>query len=343
MKAIRLMLKGLLALVGLLLASCEHKELCYTHPHEVRIRVDFDWIDAPDANPEGMCVFFYSMTDGSSRRFDFSGLHGGYISILPGKYRVMCYNNDTETVLFHNTDDYDRHGVYTRQGEIDEVFSGNASRNGTPRAEGTEKEKLIVCPEMMWGCTAINVVVDEAGIEYICEPETPGYNKPATVDEYVIMLYPHELVCTYTYEIRNVKNLSHMSQFAATLSGMAGQMNFDKEYLTSTPSTLMFDGNRYDDTTITGKFYTFGHSLESEALHRMTIFVILDNGEGKVFGLDSKTNERFNVTEQVHNAPNRRRVHLIIDGLDIPQPISNGSGFSPTIDDWDVVNETIII
>lgn len=46
------------ALLVMILFSCEHKELCFHHPHVVTVRVDFDWKNAPQANPEGMCVFF---------------------------------------------------------------------------------------------------------------------------------------------------------------------------------------------------------------------------------------------------------------------------------------------
>ena len=43
-----------------LAASCEHKELCNQHPHLKTLRLEFNWKDAPDANPDGMCVYFYS-------------------------------------------------------------------------------------------------------------------------------------------------------------------------------------------------------------------------------------------------------------------------------------------
>lgn len=39
--------------------SCEHKDLCYHHPHVAVVKLEFDWKNAPQANPEGMCVFFY--------------------------------------------------------------------------------------------------------------------------------------------------------------------------------------------------------------------------------------------------------------------------------------------
>ena len=65
-----------------LLSSCEHKDLCYHHPHQVRLRVVFDWMDAPDAAPDGMTIYFYptDVVEGQSAdpyRFDFVGREGG--------------------------------------------------------------------------------------------------------------------------------------------------------------------------------------------------------------------------------------------------------------------------
>ena len=40
------------------LCSCNHKELCYHHPHTASVKVEFDWRDAREASPEGICVFF---------------------------------------------------------------------------------------------------------------------------------------------------------------------------------------------------------------------------------------------------------------------------------------------
>ena len=53
----------LISVLTLLLAACEHKELCYHHPHVTTIRVAFDWREAPKADPEGMCVFFYPLEE----------------------------------------------------------------------------------------------------------------------------------------------------------------------------------------------------------------------------------------------------------------------------------------
>ena len=88
------------ALLAMILFSCEHKELCFHHPHMVTLRVDFDWKNAPQADPEGMCVYFYPEEGESPIRFDFAGKDGGSVEIKEGRYRILCYNNDTESLLF---------------------------------------------------------------------------------------------------------------------------------------------------------------------------------------------------------------------------------------------------
>ena len=87
----------LVAVVAIGFASCEHKDLCYHHPHTVKIIVNFDWAFAPDADPTGMCLYFYPQDGGKPRRFDLSKT-GGEISINVGKYNVIAYNNDTDSI-----------------------------------------------------------------------------------------------------------------------------------------------------------------------------------------------------------------------------------------------------
>ena len=319
--------------------SCQHKDLCIHHPHEVTLRVEFDWRNDPDANPQGMCVFFYPVEGGESIRFDFSGREGGNIELPVGLYNVLTYNNDTESILFGNGS-FEKHRAYTREGNILEPVLGSSA--GAPRATGTEEEKVVITPDMLWGCTSLNVEVTDTGIGYICIPEKDKDNY-VQVDrqEHVITLYPCEKMCLYSYEIRNVKNLDMASQMCASLSGMAGGMTLADEELFTRGVTLPLDANiQLDSAKITGIFYTFGHSLENSAPHKMLLYVWMKSGDKFYFG---EGNERFNVTSQIHNAPNKRRVHIIIDSLDLPKPMQNGSGFNPSVDDWDTLYEDIIV
>lgn len=325
--------------LSVLLSSCEHKDLCYHHPHTKTLRVEFDWRDAPDANPEGMCVFFYPLDgeDAPQRRFDFAGKTGGGIEIQVGRYRVLCYNNDTESVLLRGTDAFDTHEGYTREGSIFESIYGSGA-NYAPKAKEAEDERVVISPDMIWGCAALDVEISETGVSYLCFPESEREDwsgKPAVSTEQVITLYPHELVCTYTYEVRNVKNLKYATQMCGSLSGMAPSLLFGDESLGTECVTIPFESVSDGVSTITGGFYTFGHHEENTAPHKLLLYVWFVDG--------SKYYYTFDVTDQIHSAPDKRHVHIIIDGLDFPQPIGNGSGFQPSVDDWQPVEEDIIM
>ncbi len=330
-----------LMMSSILFTSCEHKELCYQHPHVKSIRLEFDWRDAPDASPKGMCVYFYPVSGGGEQRFDFKGTTGGEVELRAGVYRVICYNNDTESVLFNGTNDFYTQLAYTRDGNVLEPIYGNAA-NYAPRAEGTEDERVVITPDMMWGCSVVEMEVSDTGIRCICAPEgerSAQNGRTAESAGRVITLYPHELVCTYTYEIRNVKNLKHVAQMCGTLSGMAPSMLLCDESLGTECVTIPFEAGPDGLSGIRGKFYTFGHNKENTVPNRMAVYVVMDDGKKYVYGADAC--DRFNVTDQIRMASDPKHVHIIIDGLNLPQPIENGSGFDVSMDDWGVVDEDI--
>ena len=56
------------------------------------------------------------------------------------------------------------------------------------------------------------------------------------------------------------------------------------------------------------------------------VYAILNDGKKYSFTYD--------VTAQIHEAPDPKNVHIVLDGLPLPKPIDNGGGFAPTVDDW---------
>ena len=273
--------------------------------------------------------------------FDLNNTKGGEIQLRVGKYRAICHNNDTEAMLFYNADDFETYGTYTRQSNVLEPMYGNTA-NYAPKSEGTEDERAVLTPDMMWGCCAFDIEVTDSGVEYICVPYSQYVSRTApriAMQDHTIILYPHELTCIYTYEVRNVKNLKHMSQMCGTLSGMSGMLTFFNENLDDECITLPFESFSDKVSTVTGRFYTFGHHEENEEPHKMTFYVVMDDGAKYCY----KDTESLDVTTQIHEAPNKRRVHIIINGLDLPQPIENGHGFRPVIDDWIVENHDVYL
>lgn len=311
LRSIRLI--SLIALIAMgVLTSCNHKEFCYDHPHGVKLQLVYDWRDAPDANPAGMCVFFYPLDTETTTpiRMDFSNSKGGEIELKPGTYLVLTYNNDTEAVQFGGDQAFDTHFGYTRTGHILEPLYGNALSTANGNGNFLD-EPVVITPDELWGCSETNVVV-------------------TGVENQTITLYPHDMLCHYSYEVRNVPNLNKVAKMSGALTGMAPALYLAEEYLDDEPVTLPVEAWADGETTIRGEFLTFGQNEELQDPHRMAFYVEMIDGTRYSF----TTASNLDVTDQVHSAPNRRRVHLIIDGLPIPTPMEGGSGLAPEVEDW---------
>ena len=326
-----------------LLAGCEHKDLCYDHPHTAEVDVVFDWNYAPDAETnkevESMCLWFYPVDEAGNRTgecqyYDLTGLKGGRIEIPTGRYQVLYYNSDYEQVQFRGTEWFFTHECYTREGSLFEPVYGNtATYSAPPRAEGTEQEAIVITPDKMWGDNAMNVEITENGLSYWFIRD--GETEITTIEnpDNVFRLMPHEQVCDYTYEIVNVENLKHVTQLCASISGMSGSVFCAEEELDDECVTLPLEAKSDGVSTITGAFHTFGHHDHNDERHVLTVYVWLEDGTKWYY-----TND---VTDQVDKAPDKRNVHIRIDGLELPQPIENGSGFQPEVGGWEEVKEDI--
>jgi len=330
------MKRHILYIIGILtvgvFASCEHKDLCLHHPHTATVRVEFDWMNAPEAHPAGMCVFFYSMDRSGYRRFDFADIKGGPVELEVGTYRVIFHNNDSEVDLCRGTDDFDTHESYTRDAYIFEPLYGNTS--GIAPAS-IEDEQICLSPDALYGGHALEVEVDQSGVSYVCVSSTGERKTRESHSELVITLYPEKKTCTYTYEIRNVKNLKYTTQMSGSLSGLCHGMFLGDDAFEHTLVTVPFEAHPDGISTVTGRFCTYGHCRSHDPHTIFTLYVWMRDG--------AKYYYTWDVTDQVDNAPDPHNVHIIIDGLDFPQPIENGSGFEVNVDDWQVVNEDIIM
>lgn len=354
----------LVSLVFFMTMSCEHHDLCYHHEHIVRIRLEFDWCDAPDADPLGMVVFFYP--EGECRsdenigagtiRLDLRGKHGAEIDIPVGAYRIIAYNNDTEACFGIFTDIFSQHRIHTRNAWITvhaQDFVSDTS--DLPRPDGTADQPVVDQPDQIWGCSATDVIITEHGIKYKCFPleeKEDWIGLPPVVTENVITLYPHDLVCHYSYEIRNVKGMSLVRNLCAAITGMSPAFVMADMMQASELTTIPLPAVRSDDNTIKGEFLTFGHPIENNDRHHMALYAWMSTSpetrkktsrayEAKFFG----NTENFDVTLQCDTASDQRHVHLIIDGLDF----TNGNtelppgSYNPDFGEWEEENFDITI
>lgn len=326
------------AIAALGLSSCNHKELCYVESRIHKLKVVYDWSKSPDATPRGMCVFFYSKdTDGVSYRFDFDNTVGGEIQLPAGHYRLISYNNDTEIVRFSNTSDFESHFAYTRDGNLLEPLYGNGITSNATTSDG---QRVCITPDGLWGCHLDEVSIDEQGTVTSYHPydDSRATGTDAS-DTQTVTLFPDDLLCHYTFEVRHVENARYISKISAALSGMSGKMKLSDETLDAEKVTLPLSAKvDTDNSKITGQFLTFGHTDDPTVAHKMIFFVVLTDGSKyRIEGADN-----LDVTSQVDNAPDPRHVHIIIDRLTIPTPDDDEeSEWYLTIDDWGIHYEDL--
>ncbi|MEI3555008.1 MAG: DUF5119 domain-containing protein [Alistipes senegalensis] len=140
----------------LLLAACDHKELCYQHPHTSSLHVVFDWREAPDADPESMYVWFFP-EEGENRCNTTLPQADGAVSLAEGRYDVLALNGDTEKIRFADTDRLDGFTVGATSGSL--LASMGRGGDNVPRAEGTEDQAVLLPPDMVYGACLRGVTV----------------------------------------------------------------------------------------------------------------------------------------------------------------------------------------
>ena len=303
-----------LLLVVLAVSACRHKELCFDHAHTADVNVIFDWKYAPSARPESMALYLFPKGGGEQLRYDFTNRNGGTVRVPAGEYEAVCINSDTKDISYVNRNDRRSFEVSTRSTALLSSLSPlGVSSKGAPRANN--EERIAQSPDMLW-----TDMVE--GIEIVLSA-----GKRQT-----IVLYPKVSVSNISVEIRNAQNLKYVNGVSCSISGLAGGLfpGLGCNSLTKELVTIPFESvMSVENSTVTGATRTFGHCPLDVNKHILTVYAVLAN--------NSKWYYAYDVTEQVHKAPDQRNIHIVIDGLPLPKPITNGGGFKPEVNEWQVV------
>lgn len=294
----------------LLMNSCNHKDLIYESAPQPVLKVVFDWRNAPDADPESMGLYLYDGQQAEPLRFIFTDRYGGWTKIPYGGYKALCVNSDiTDWAIMRNEGDIESFEILTADASL--LTGAHISSRSIPKAKEVADERMAATPEMLWSSRDDAVIV------------------PRDVMEKTIVMYPEENVCHYTVDIYDVSHMDYLSGSAvdATISGMAESYLQGKRTPSDTHVTMPFlltEGS--GSNSLHGEFLTFGESPVTANKHIMTVYMFLIDG--------TKWYYTFDVTDQVHEAPDPRHVHIILKGLDLPKPMSTGGGLRPDVNDW---------
>lgn len=298
--------------VPAIISSCHTDELCYDHPHGASVTVGFNWANAPEAKPEGMRVWLYpqSVPGSNPELRDLKGNVGGKISgLAEGRYHIISHNNDTELIKYSDHASHGDHRATTRDADILEPISrgGSISSKGL---RGETDERVAAAPDPLWLANTLDENIYDGGS---------------------ITLAPTAAHCHYSYEFVNVGPTTGISKVSASISGMsAGVWLADGSHIGEVVTHPLAAEVDESSDRIYGDFFSFGFPADSEAPHRMALYVVMTDGRKYKF----TEGDYLDVTSQIRRAPDPKNVNIVVEGLELPTPVSTG-GYDPTVDDWE--------
>lgn len=305
---------SLLSLIAVSSVSCHHKDVYMEEEMTSQLQVVFDWSNAPEADPTSMALYLYEEDGNQPMRFIFSNKTGGLIKSPFGIHHAICLNADnTDWACMRGNENVESLEIYTQNATA--IGSRAEAPSRLPRPEGTENERIAATPGMLWGSRTNNIsITPHSGMQ-------------------TITMYPEEVVCHYIVDVYDVTNLENIESSAvdATLSGMAEGYSHGQQ--SATDNTVSMKINMTGDShkkCLHGEFLTFGECPSNDARHYLTLYMILTDG--------SKWYHSFDVTDQVRNASDPKHVHIIIRGLDLPEPPRQGdTELSTDVNEWQPV------
>ena len=326
------------ALVVASLAGCR-KDLCYNHDeHALKVQADvdpewmqewenpytggemqFNWAaiweeqgwprEYDEFRPEiadGIRSIVY--TEGADPAVSNLENYGGLISMSEGVHALLFYNNDTEYIIFDNTDNSATATASTR----------TRTRGGYTAPQNHEDERTITPPDNLYA-------------SYV-----PAYlaEKSLVSDELPVTMFPR----TFTYLIRYhiTSGLQYVSQARGALAGMAERVYLNDGHTDATTATLLFDC-KVDEKGCTAEVLCFGvpnfayktneYTDDPEKMQFMLrLDVLLKNGKLLTFDRD--------ISEAMRLQP--RGGILVFNDIEISDEdgMEGAGGFDPDVDDW---------
>lgn len=294
------LLSSLLMLIG-----CSRREMLDDYPVS-GVEIELDWTGVTNHLPEGVRVIFYPK-DGEGRKIDtYLSARGGGVKVPPGRYSVVVYNYDTETVQIRGD------GAY----ETIEAFTGHCSGLGIA---GTEK--------LVWGPDPLYVVqIDELKIK-------------KSEEALLLNWKPKLVVKTYSFKAK-VEGLEYVSSVIGSVEGMAGCYCLGRCCGMMGDAPLFFEA-RSSGGEVSGSFTSFG--MLDGAMSRMDIPIKMTLAFVKVDHTIQKV--EMDITEVIANSESGGTdgpipgIELPLDeGFEVEKPTNppdgGDGGIGGDVGDW---------
>ena len=323
----------LFSLLGvlMLLVSCNHHELCYSHPHTAKVRVNVDWSEFVEEDPTGMTVMVYPADGGKPYTVLTHTLDGASFNLPEGVYHTLAFNQSVSefgSLEFRQMEKYDKAEV---------VSATQDSRWYEGRADGG---RVVTQPEWIGSHREEGAMVTRQMVESM-RPE--GKYRSGEGAEYVLSnLVPQNMV--YTVHARvYVEGIYNLRSARAALDGMAEGYRFAMARPSHVSATYLMEEwemtvDKSDPTRgyIDTYLYCFGLPDGHQGTADENLFTL------SVLLVDNKTvlNFPFMVGDKFEQGDTSVRLSLNLE-LELAEPLpdvkpegGSGSGFDAVVEDW---------
>ena len=194
-----------------LFVSCEHKELCYKHPHTIKVRVDVDWSKFNKYEvPTGMTLMLYPQYSGERAITHLSNTTTHAIVNLPaGRYHVLVFNQSPSefgSLSFRGLD---------KQETAEVTTNTYTSRWYAVRSEF---EKVATDPEWLGVGNYSYAEVTQQMID--AEVEATMHAMTRSGESVVALLKPLNIIHTVNVKV-HIKGIQNLRSARGSLNGMA--------------------------------------------------------------------------------------------------------------------------
>lgn len=242
----------LLTSLLLMLTGCSRRDVLDEYPVS-GIQIKLDWSGVTDKLPDGMRAIFYPK-DAEGRKMDaYFSAKGGEVKIPPGRYSMVIYNYNTETVQIRGEEAY----------ETIEAFTGHCSGVNYPDAG-----------QMVWEPDPLYVVsVEDLNIRNSNELLQFDYK-------------PKLVVNTYSFSTE-AAGLNYVANVVGYVEGMADCYRLGTGKKSCSGCPIYFELSR-SGNMIKGSFSAYGSpatggATRADALLKLTLaFVKVDYSIQKV-------------------------------------------------------------
>ena len=325
----------------LLFASCEHKELCYKHPHTTKVRIDVDWSKFIKYEiPTGMTLMLYPQFSETGVISSLSNTTShAIVNLGADRYHVMVFNqsgSEFGSITFRGLD---------KQETAEVIVNEHKSRWYSVR---NEYEKVATDPEWLGVGNIGNAEVTQQMIDAEVAATMGGATRSG--ETVIATITPLNIVHTVKVKV-HIKGIYNLRSARGSLNGMAeGYHLTAMQPLGSKVTHLMEEWTMKRDAAdptmgvIEASFTSFGlpsgHQSTAEENMLTLSMLLVDNKTVKEFSFS--VGDKFTSNQNGDNVEEEDGVqlHLYLElspNITLPdvQPEGGSSGgFDATVDDW---------